>query len=185
MAIHSSCACATLTSINAMDCNNGANVGGIRRLIVTCADGVTTGEPVDGVISSVTIPEGQKTYQLKPRKQSSSLSSELTIDDTTGVRFATTTVELVVAKMTTARLNAVRGLLDSEVVCFVEDSNGTWFCMGMENNVSVTAATMSTGTAATDANNVSITLSDISSTLPYTLSDEMVAYILDDARLVQ
>lgn len=174
---YNTCPCSALTAIQT-SCGE-TQVGGIRRVIVACANGVEFGTPTDGEINSVTLPSGAKTYQIAFRKQSSTFNSEMTIDDATGVRFATTTAEIVVSKMNKARLNAVRGLLASEVVAFVEDMNGVWYVMGAENVVTATAATMTTGTAATDANQVALTLTDISSSLPYTLGSTAVATITD------
>lgn len=178
---YNNCSCTALTSI-ATSCGE-TQVGGIRRVIVACAKDVTFGAPVDGEIDSITLESGAKTYQIAFRKQSSTFNSEMTIDDVTGVKFATTTAEIVVAKMNKSRLNAVRGLLASEVVAFVEDMNSVWYTMGVENVVTATAATMTTGTAATDANNVTITLTDIASTLPYTLGATAIATITDPATL--
>lgn len=178
---YNNCPCSALTAIQT-SCGE-TQVGGIRRVIVACAKDVTFGAPVDDEIDSITLESGAKTYQISFRKQSSTFNSEMTIDDATGVRFATTTAEIVVSKMNKARLNAVRGLLKSEVVAFVEDMNGVWYVMGAENVVTATAATMTTGTAATDANQVALTLTDISSTLPYTLGSTAVATITDPATL--
>lgn len=181
-----SCTCNSLKAISTT-CGE-SSVGGIKRVIVACANDVTitpkTGDGNEG-LADVTIESGKKTYQISFRKQSSSFSSEYTLDDVNGVKFVTTTAEIVVAKMNLARRNAIEGLLDSEVVAFVEDMNGNYWVMGAENVVTATACTFTSGTAASDANNFTITLTDISSRLPYALDSTGISNITAEGTLEQ
>ena len=113
------------------------------------------------------------------RKQSSGLTSEGTFDDANGVAFFTNNLALVFARQDVTKRMAIQALaLQEDLAVIVKDANGEIYFLGMDDSVTTTAAGAATGTAATDANNYTITLTDISNELPYFVSEATLNTLL-------
>lgn len=111
-------------------------------------------------------------HTLKFRKQSSGLTSEATVDDGAGVSFVTSNLALVFARQNIEKRIAIQALaLQEDLAVIVRDGNGVNYLLGADDSVTATAYGASTGTAATDANQYTITLTDISNELPYIVLD--------------
>lgn len=119
---------------------------------------------------------------LKFRKQSSGLTSEATVDDANGVSFVTSNLALVFARQNVEKRVAIQALaLQEDLAVIVRDGNGVNYLLGADDSVSATAYGAATGTAATDANQYTITLTDISTELPYiVIDDDMISLFGQD-----
>lgn len=119
---------------------------------------------------------------LKFRKQSSGLTSEGTVDDANGISFVTSNLALVFARQNIEKRIAIQALaLQEDLAVIVRDGNGVNYLLGADDSVSATAYGAATGTAATDANQYTITLTDISTELPYiVIDDDMVSLFGSD-----
>lgn len=116
---------------------------------------------------------------LSFRKQSSGLTSEGTIDDTTGNNFVTSNLSLVFARQDVAKRLAIQALaLQEDMAIIVKDANGEINFLGFDESVTATALAGDKGTAATDANNYSITLTDLSNELPYYVAETTLETLL-------
>lgn len=117
---------------------------------------------------------------LKFRKQSSGLTSEGTVDDANGISFVTSNLALVFARQNVEKRVAVQALaLQEDLAVIVRDGNGVNYLLGADDSVSATAYGAATGTAATDANQYTITLTDISTELPYIVIDDDMETLFD------
>lgn len=115
--------------------------------------------------SGVTNP-AVKTFEF--RKQISGLTSEMTVDDPNGVFFVTSNLDLVFAKQEAEKRLAMMSLfLNGNMFAIVQDQNGNYHFLGHDNPVTATAGGAQTGVASTDANQYTVTLSDISNELPF------------------
>lgn len=113
------------------------------------------------------------------RKQSSGLTSEGTFDDANGVSFFTNNLSLVFARQDVAKRLAIQALaLQEDLAVIVKDANGEIYFLGFDDSVTTTAAGAATGTASTDANQYTITLTDLSNELPYFVSEETLNNLL-------
>lgn len=113
------------------------------------------------------------------RKQSSGLTSEGTIDDANGISYLTNNLDLVFAHQDVAKRIAIQALvLQEDLALIVKDANGEMYFLGMDDSVTATAFGAQTGTAASDANQYTITLTDISNELPYFVSQETLDTLL-------
>lgn len=113
------------------------------------------------------------------RKQSSGLTSEGTFDDATGVNFFTNNLALVFARQNVAKRIAIQALaLQEDLAVIVKDANGEIYFLGFDDSVTTTAAGAQTGTAATDANQYTITLTDLSNELPYLVKEATLNTLL-------
>lgn len=176
--------CRTLTNITKTDCDS--NRGGLytkvwafkRSLLGTMqvdSEGSDSSAENDGVITlgwtGSTTPT-QDLVTLNFRKQSSGLTSEGTIDDANGISFVTSNLALVFARQNIQKRMAVQTLaLQEDLALIVRDANGVNYFLGYNDSVTATAFGAATGTASTDANQYTITLTDISNELPFIVTD--------------
>ena len=176
--------CRTLTNITKTDCDS--NRGGLytkvwafkRSLLGTMqvdSEGSDSSAENDGVITlgwEGSSTPTQDLVTLNFRKQSSGLTSEGTIDDANGISFVTSNLALVFARQNIQKRMAVQTLaLQEDLALIVRDANGVNYFLGYDDSVTATAFGAATGTASTDANQYTITLTDISNELPFIVTD--------------
>ena len=180
--------CRTLTSIGKDSCLS--NKGGLYTTIwatnrskLAISKQMTTGSNPEetgyATLSWVSPATSADMVSYSFRKQSSGLTSEGTFDDANGVSFFTNNLALVFARQDVSKRMAIQALaLQEDLAVIVKDANGEMYFLGMDDSVTTTAAGAATGTAATDANNYTITLTDISNELPYFVSETTLNTLL-------
>lgn len=164
-----SCTAYTLKGIT-NDCSTSK--GGIREVYIAdwAKDIFTLGETSDTVAS---LKAETKWYKFYIKKNTSSFTSTATIDLANGVNYVSTELNLIFTKMETSKRVEMSALTLNDVACLVVDSNNKVWCMGLNNPVNASAATAESGTAASDGNKYSITLTDESDTFLYEYSGEL------------
>lgn len=131
---------------------------------------VTSGSIVSGTVT------GFKPYEF--RKNSGSMTSTLNVDQANGVNYVSTELQLVFGKMETQKRIEVAALAIGDLEVIVKDSNGKYWFLGYDQPVNATAGTGETGTASTDGNRYTITLTDESDEFPYEItSADLIASI--------
>lgn len=120
----------------------------------------------DGVITL----DNTKFKEYNFRKQTASFNTEATIDDVNGVCYFTSTLELKFTKLESTKRLEISTLVITDVEVVVEDMNGNLFYLGYDNAVTSTAAGQSSGTNYGDFSGYTITLEDMSKTLPYSVT---------------
>lgn len=167
-------ACQTLTVGIAKDCES--SMGGIKAIWLA-DNGAVEFSHSGGDTASV--PSTSGWYKFNTRKNVSSMTSTLNIDESTGANYVTTELNIVFARMSADKREAISILKECELNAVVEDNNGNAWALGCDNPVTVTAGTVQTGTAAGDGNNYSITLTDTSKDLPYPVDKESIDRLHD------
>lgn len=180
----------TLAGIN-LDCEN--NKGGIKRVFIapygdvegykvdtdnTPEEGQTI-DPTFGVITGFTMATGTtfKTYQF--RKNTGSMTSTLTADETNGLNYVTTEVSLVFTKMDTAKRLEMAALSLGQLAVIVEDSNGKYWYVTPDDYASASAGGGETGTAKGDRNAYTLTLSVENDGYPIEITADAVAQVIE------
>lgn len=182
--------CRTLSKIENNPCSG--NQGGIRTTVwigelddITITKTWHDAEAKD-YITGITVAKsssatGAAVTEFQFRKQISGLTSEMTVDDPNGIFFVTSNLELVFAKQDADKRMAMMSLfLNGNMFAIVQDQNGNFHFLGLDNPVTATAGGAQTGVASTDANQYTITLSDISNELPF-VWDETAGQAIVDA----
>ena len=142
--------------------------------------GSTSGATYTGdTITGITMASGAKFKPYQFRKQTGSLVSTLTVDETAGVNYVSTELSLVFTKMETKKRLELSALSVGQLAVIVEDSNGTFWFLGKDDYVSATAGGAQTGTAKGDGNNYTLTLRDESDTYPYEITKEAVEAVIE------
>lgn len=135
--------------------------GGIQTIWIANYDDVTevkVGE--DGVVTSLTMTNSAKFKPYYFRKETGSLTSTWTIDESKGVGYCTNEVSLVFTKQDTAKRLELNALAQNRLACIVKDSNGVYTYLGSEDYVSMSSGSHTTGTAKGDNNSYSVVLKD-------------------------
>lgn len=135
--------------------------GGIQTIWIANYDDVTevkVGE--DGVVTSITMTNEAKFKPYYFRKETGSLTSTWTIDESKGVGYCTNEVSLVFTKQDTAKRLELNALAQNRLACIIKDSNGVYTYLGSEDYVSMSSGSHTTGTAKGDNNSYSVTLKD-------------------------
>ena len=164
-----SCTSYTLKGIN-NDCSTSK--GGIREIYIADwqKDIFTVGDSAGTVTA---LKAETQWYKYYVKRNTSSFTSTATIDQANGVNYVSTELALVFTKMETSKRIEMSALLLNDVAVLVTDANGKTWCLGKDNPVNATAGTGETGTAATDGNKYSLTLTDESDTFPFEYSGEL------------
>lgn len=168
----------TLAGIT-LDCTN--SLGGIKTVYIANY-GDVDGQPTvgaDGMITGITMSGGTKFKPYQFRKQTGSMTSTLTVDETAGVNYVSTELSLVFTKMETAKRVEMSALAIGQLAVIVEDSNNKYWYLGFDDYVSATAGGGNTGTAKGDGNNYTLTLRDESDTYPYEISKDAVEDVIE------
>lgn len=162
-----------------LDCQ--PSMGGIKTVYLANFDDVK-GVALDASsekISGFTMADGVKfkTYQF--RKNTGSMNSTLTADDTSGLNYVTTEVSLVFTKMETAKRIEMTALAQAQLAVIVEDSNGIYWYTTMDEYASATTGTGETGTAKGDRNAYTLTLKSENKTYPFEVDADAIKSITE------
>lgn len=165
-----SCTSYTLSGLN-IGCKN--SVGGIQKVWLA---------PFDNVAWTITsntakTPATASFKVYKVRKASSSMTSTFNFSENSGSYF-TTEVSMNFLGMDNSKRSEIMAMSQGRTTGAVKDANGKYWAIGVDRPLESSAGTGETGTAMTDANQYTITLSADSKELPYEITDAtMIAAI--------
>lgn len=169
-------ACSQILAGIAMDCST--SMGGIKEVYIAPYAEVTEVTVSGDMITTIATDNPQTFKKYEFRKQTGSMTSTLTVDDTTGVNYVSTELNLVFTKMETTKRIEIAALAVGQLAVIVKDSNNKYWYLGFNDYVSASAGSANSGTAKGDSNNYSITLKDESDSFPYEVAESVVDNIL-------
>lgn len=144
------------------------NAGGIKVVWLTqYAAGAASVDSSTNMISEVTLPASHKWYRYEFRRNTGSLTSTLTADETTGINYITNELSLVFSKMDTAKRMEMAALATGHCMAIVQDCNDHFWFIGKDDYVAASAGVGATGTNKTDQNAYTLTLSSEEQSYPY------------------
>lgn len=161
-----------------LDC--GSSMGGIKAVYIAKYDDVTSVTPDkdENVIESIEMADGGEFYKYEFRKQTGSMTSTLNVDETSGLNYVSTELNLVFTKMETGKRLQIAALSIGQLAVIVEDCNGVFYYLGKDDYVSASAGGANTGTSKSDANSYTLTLKDESNSYPCIVKKEAVDAVL-------
>ena len=172
------CTSYTLTGLNA-GCKD--SVGGVAKIWL--ADSASVQWTIDASTHTIK-PDATtafKVYNL--RKGSASMTSTLTVNDNAGSYF-TSEVAINFSKMETSKRLEVMAMLMGQTSGIVKDMNGKYWAVGSANPLEGSAGTGETGTASSDANQYTVTISVDEAELPYEITDSSTLSALEAITIV-
>lgn len=173
------CTSYTLSGLNA-GCKD--SVGGVAKVWLADATNIKWTISNDGTAAPTGgISEDWKVYNL--RKGAASMTSTFTDNENAGSYFATE-VTMNFLKMENAKRLEVMAMLMGQCTGVVKDRNGKYWAIGVENPLEGSAGEGSTGTAAADANQYTVTISADDAELPREITDATVIADLEAITVV-
>lgn len=180
-------ACNTVT-LNGIDARCHTSAGGIKRVLIANVDDVKeiiidweeATQTGSDMVTAITMNADKKFAEWRFRKNTGSLSTSLASDPAIGNTTVTTELNLQFTKAEAVKRLEIQSAINAAAIVIVEDMYGQYILLGNENEVVVSAASMVTGTAATDLNGFTLTLQDISSKLPHFVEAEIIDGLLPE-----
>ena len=168
----------------AMGCKD--NIGGIKEVYIIKTGDITakTLNTEKSQVATITTATEAKFKTYKFRKGTASMTSTAASDETIGNFSVTTELPLQFSKMETSKRLEIMALCLEDVEVMVLDFNGKYWYLGWDYPVTATAATAVTGTAQTDLNGYTVTLSDTSAEFPYEVPSEVALGLIQAAPAV-
>lgn len=160
-------ACSQIMKGLATSCEN--SLGGLRTVYIANFDDVMSIKDKDGQIVDIQMASGKKFFQFSFKRNTASMTSTLNVNDEASNSISTE-VSLSFLKQDTEKRLAVSALAVGEVVMIVEDANGKYWYLGKDFPVTASAGGGESGTAFSDANRYTITLTDIALDFPYEIA---------------
>ena len=160
----------------AKDCT--ANRGGIVAAYVANFADVTAITVTSGKITAITMDTGKKFKEYAFPKNTGNLTSTYTVDPASGVKFVTSQLLLQFNRMETTKRVEISALALADLRVIVKDANGTYFLLGYDEPVALSAGDGQTGTARSDANRYTVTLEDNSAEMPFEVDDSIISGIV-------
>ena len=168
-------ACNTVT-LASIDARCDGSVGGIKRILLANVDDIKTVlvDETTQKIKEITLQTGKKFEQWRFRKNTGSYSSSIERDLSIGTETVTTEVNLQFSRAEAQKRLDIQSSINSNCVVIVEDMYSEYIYLGLENEVTITAASMTSGTATSDLSGFTLTFTDLSTELPHFIDKEQV-----------
>jgi len=173
-----SCTSYTLSGLNA-GCKD--SVGGVAKVWLADFSSVTWAIDASTHLATPDATTAFKVYNL--RKGAASMTSTLTVNDNAGSYF-TTEVAMNFLKMENAKRLEVMAMLMGQATGIVKDRNNRYWAIGINNPLEGSAGTGETGTAASDANQYTVTISVDDAELPREITDSTTITALEAITII-
>lgn len=173
-----SCTSYILKGLNA-GCKD--SVGGVAKIWLADFEAVKWTIDSSSHLATPDATTAFKVYNL--RRGAASMTSTLTVNDNAGSYF-TTEVAIQFLKMENPKRLEVMAMLMGQSTGIVKDKNGHYWAIGVDAPLEGSNGTGETGTAASDANQYSVTISVDDAELPREITDAETITALETNNLV-
>lgn len=167
----------TLSGMN-VSCKE-TSLGGIKEVYIALYSDVSATTVATGTNLLTPVMNSSKKFKSYILlKNTGSLTSTLETNDNSTNSF-TNEVTLQFKKMETAKRMEIMALMSASCAVIVKDSNNHYWYLGKDDYVECSAGSATTGTDKGDANQYELTLTDISSELPFEVDPACISGIVD------
>lgn len=158
----------------------GDNLSGVKYILFANKSDVTDIAVDSGtsIVTGITMASGATFAKYTMSKETGSLTSEFTSNDTNGVAYWTTSLTMQFNKMDTGKRLEIIALSNNELVGICADGNGKFWLCGYDMPVTLDSGTIQTGAARDDGNFMTVTLTDVSQLPPYEVDADIIADLL-------
>ena len=141
-------------------------VGGVKTIYFADFDPTTYAQLTfaSGVWTATTAAFTMVRYDVRPN--SSGLITEVT-NDVAGSAAYAAKLSVVLHKLTQTDNDELQKIIQTRFFCFVQDANDIVWSLGLKNGCTVSAASMSVGTARADLNGYTMEIEATESTFPH------------------
>lgn len=156
------------------------NLAGIKKVyLANSGEAKAEIDASTHTITGITMETSKKFVGYSFAKQTGSLTSTITKDETNGVRYYTNEIALQFNKMEAAKHLEIEALAAGELVAIVLDNNGKYWYVGHDSYLSATDTTAQSGQSFDDLNGYNITMSAMSAFLPFEVTKSIVETVVD------
>lgn len=168
-------------ALNGITAHCDSAPGGLKEVYIAEAADISglTFDDSDNNISNIAMLTSKKFKKYTFRPGNCSFTSTFSSDQTTGSAYWTSELSLVFTKADSAKRLEIYALVTDDIVVIAQDKAGNYIYMGDENPVNATAGTHETGTASSDKNAYSITLTAESSQPPHFVDASIMSTIVE------
>ena len=162
------------------DCN--PNLAGIQEAYLGYYGSFNVSADTDTqkIASITTAQTGAKFYHYTFAKQTGSLNSTLTKDDTNGTRYWTNTVTLQFSKMEAEKHLEVEAMAAEQLVAIIKDNNLKYWFVGLDGYLSADDAQANSGQSYDDLNGYNLTMNAMSAYLPFEIDYSKFESLIDE-----
>jgi hypothetical protein len=178
-----SCICGNLIVDGiAVLCDN--NAGGIQRILVADKCNFDSLDPytetVEGVIDGINLELGTQFFEINTQRLTASLEENETNNIDNGSKFYDDVLNIVVARRDVARRNSIAtlGAGQKDLVFLIEDSNKTWWAVGINEGMKLFTNTSGTGAKKEDLNGYTIQFTGQDSVMMSTVDSGLIPALL-------
>ena len=137
------------------------------------------GNKIIEAVSGATLNSGaDKWVEFQFRKNSSSMDTEMTVNDN-GSHYYTNSATCTFARIDNSKRLSLESVASGECSMIIVDSNNQTWLVGVENPVSLSTLTGTTGTAIGDSNSYNVTLSAEERTMPILIEADQAQTIIN------
>lgn len=180
------CSTHTLAGLAQSTCET--NLAGIKKAYIANYENVIVsaitfeGGSVESAytISEIVMAAGKKFYAYNFAKQTGSLTSTLTKDETNGTRYYTNEAALQFNKMEAKKHLEMAALCADPTAVIILDNNGKYWFLGYDSYVSASEGTTQTGQSFDDLNGYNLTLQSQSAYLPIEVKASAISGIVEE-----
>ena len=163
-------ACSITLTGASLECGN---VGGIKTLYIAPIEDVAfVGNPVAGVIPTITMVSTKTFKKYSFRRGNANIIKNVAKDEKAGTIVITTDVSVQLNRMTVALRNEMVQLTKGQFYVIVEDYNGELWFIGYGSYCSATTGTGQTGAEMSEGNFYSLVLQAMTAEYPYSLDPD-------------
>tara|TARA_R100001443_G_scaffold15663_2_gene25461 strand:+ start:372 stop:887 length:516 start_codon:yes stop_codon:yes gene_type:complete len=142
----------------ARDCSD--SLGGIEEVLISERDNVTAFTQASHEISAITQAGATNFYRYNLKKESGSITSTATVDQTGGTSYYDNVLAFTINKMTAAKTNEIKMLMLARLAVIVKDNNGKYWAVGFDHFAEGSSLVAQTGQAYGDPNQYQIEITD-------------------------
>jgi hypothetical protein len=157
----------------ARDCSD--SLGGIEEVLISERDNVTSFTQSSHEISAITQAGATNFYRYNLKKESGSVTSTATVDQTGGTSFYDNVLAFTINKMTATKTNEIKMLMLARLAEIVKTNNGTYLALGFDQFAEGSSLVAQTGQAYGDPNQYQIEITDKSQFPCYEVQSSVVA----------
>lgn len=152
------------------------NLAGIKKVYIANYENVSavTVDETGYTVESITMSGDTKFYAYNFAKQTGSLTSTLTKDETNGTRYYLNVITLQFNKMEAKKHLEISALAADAVAVIVVDNNDKMWYVGKDAYASATDGTIQSGQSFDDLNGYQLTLQAQSAYLPFEITEKSV-----------
>lgn len=160
-------------TLNGLQLNCENSFGGIKNIyLANFGDVLSITE--DEYITEIQLKSGAKFKKYECVKNTSSLVSNLTVNETSKSNYVTSELNLVFVLQNVEKRLEMEKLKKGHFVAIVEDANSNYWLVGYDNYLHATGGSANSGVNFADSSNYSLTMTSENKTFPKMVAQALI-----------